>query len=78
MATVYVRGLPANASTHRYTGFDRWRAGQCMQCGELSPCRCRYCNSCSEYWVAASVADCDDGERPRETCPECSTEGEVE
>jgi hypothetical protein len=52
--------------------------GLCGFCG--SPpnndgCFCRHCDSCSEDWLADTLADSCDGRPPLESCPECRAEG---
>jgi hypothetical protein len=54
-------------------------SGRCVYCGQWGrpddQCRCRYCDSCSQVWIAnefAPMRDTDHGPRPRtEDCPEC-------
>lgn len=68
-------------STFRYltdilTGwrqYDLVNAGRCGDCEQPSPCKCRYCNCCSERWTSeANTPEPGDEEgRPRQNCPDC-------
>ena len=67
MMTTYLR----NTGDQAYLW---WKADRCVHCGGIQvngSCRCRYCDSCSEYWLADTLADSDDGEPAREICAEC-------
>lgn len=60
---------------------DRHFADACLICGSKEPaCTCRYCRSCSRYWVApvALVRDVDLGREDgvkRATCKPCVEAG---
>lgn len=54
--------------------FAWWKASLCVHCGSTpvsGSCRCRYCDSCSKYWLADTLADGDDGKPAKELCAEC-------
>lgn len=75
MATIYVRDLPQNQKTHKFTEFDRWYAERCQDCGGEQPCKCKYCNSCSELWVGETADYGDEDGHPRKICPDCIDAG---
>lgn len=64
----------------------RWQGqGACIYCGlgfgnpnDDDKCRCRFCDSCTAYWIAdvlAPYADTEHGPVPRrELCPSCATD----
>lgn len=47
----------------------------CNHCGDVPPCKCRYCDCCSEAWTSEASAPEHDDEygRPRQDCPDCVT-----
>lgn len=61
---------PTGTQSSIWSAHDR-----CHICGGIQTrngaCRCRYCDSCSEYWLADTFADGDDGRPKNETCPDC-------
>lgn len=46
--------------------------GKCAWCGnDPDPCFCRYCDSCSEYWLDSERRDYVDGRPSMKVCPDC-------
>lgn len=55
--------------------YQFWKRDLCVICGSQQDangdCFCRFCVSCSQWWLATTRADGIDG-RPRvEDCPDC-------
>lgn len=62
------------------TGFEinaLVRRGLCGFCEEshVGSCRARFCNSCTQMWIADTPADLSDGRPQTEDCPACRSEG---
>lgn len=67
-------------ATVRYVSLTGYAAatmsdrGRCTFCGlkrEGDPCFCRFCDSCTQYWIADTLHDSDDGRPHREYCGLC-------
>jgi hypothetical protein len=55
--------------------YNRELCGFCGSKPVNGSCLCRHCDSCSEDWLADTLADGDDGRPALESCPECRAEG---